>query len=317
MPPRLVGCVALFATALCFIAGSVAAFEATVLESVVSVLPRWPGYDGGRVPSSHADEPEGTAVVVRAGGFLVTAHHVVDRADRIMVRLRSGLRQPAKLVGSDRATDLALIRIETDLPVLPVGPEPALGAPVCAVGNQFGLGLSVTCGVVSAVRRSGVGFNAIEDFVQTDAVVNPGASGGALVDEEGRLVGVLSAIFTKDSDADIGINFAVSTRLMDRVVDDLISGGEVEWVAPGFALIDLQPSERRELSGARVLEVEPSSAAEQAGLRQGDVVTRVDDRAVRGVDDAMAAWHLHRAGESVALIVRRGAGTLELAVPVP
>src|SRR5690606_40595555 len=132
----------------------------------------------------------------------------------ISVRLPDGHHVPAEVVGRDAATDLALLRVEAELPPLPLAPDPALGAPVCAVGNQFGLDLSVTCGVVSALHRAGTGFNPVEDFVQTDAVVNPGASGGALVDGEGRLVGLLSAIFTMESDANIGVNFAASAALV-------------------------------------------------------------------------------------------------------
>ena len=293
------------------------ALDPAVLESVVSLLPHWPGYDAGRVPAANRDEPEGTGVAVRPGGYVVTAHHVVAKADRIIVRLGNGLRVPAKLVGGDVATDLALLRIPRDLPLLPPAPKAELAAPACTVGNAFGLGLSVTCGVISATGRSGVGFNAIEDFLQTDAVVNPGASGGALVDAEGRLLGILSAIFTKRSDANIGVNFAVSLRLLDRVVDDLLARGAVDWVVPGFALIDLQPEERTRLTGARVLEVEETSAAYRAGLRQGDLVTQADGRVLRGVDEAMAAWYLKRRGESLRLSVRRGDARLELTVTVP
>ncbi len=214
--------------------GPAAAFEAEVLDSVVSVLPLWPGYgQGGQADTTPGDEPEGTAVAIRAGGYLVTALHIVDRAEAITVRTADGRLAEAALVGRDALSDLAVLKVALDLPVLAYGPEPDLGAPVCAVGNQFGLDLSVTCGVVSAVRRTGVGFNVIEDFIQTDTVVNPGASGGALVDGAGRLAGLLLAIFTKDSDANIGINFAVSAALVRRVADDLIDLGEVERRAPG------------------------------------------------------------------------------------
>ncbi|MHA1600812.1 MAG: S1C family serine protease, partial [Alphaproteobacteria bacterium] len=186
-----------------------AAFEPKVLDSVVTVLPLWPGFErDGQVRRPPGSSPEGTAVAIRPGGYLVTALHVVDRATEITVRLPDGREVPARLVATDISTDLALLAIDVDLPILETAPEPTLGDPVCALGNQFGLGLSVTCGVVSGLHLSGVGFNPVEDFVQTDAAVNPGASGGALVDGQGRLVGILSAIFTKVSDANIGINFA-------------------------------------------------------------------------------------------------------------
>ena len=165
------------------------------------------------------EEPEGTAVAIKPGGYLVTNFHVIRRALSISVRLTDGRLLTAEVVGVDPLTDLALIKVPEDITVLPIGQEPPLADPVCAIGNQFGLGLSVTCGVVSATHRTGTGFNQIEDFIQTDATVNPGASGGALVNDQNQLIGVLSAIFTKKSDANLGVNFAASTRLVLRVVE--------------------------------------------------------------------------------------------------
>ena len=294
------------------------AFEPKVLDSVVSVLPLWPGYQqGGGLSGPAAEEPEGTAVAIKPGGYLVTALHIVDRAVDIEVRLANGRLAPARLIGRDPATDLAVLKIEADLPPLAPGPEPALGAPVCAVGNPFGLDLSVTCGVVSATGRSGVGFNPIEDFVQTDASVNPGASGGALVDSDGRLVGILSAIFTKDSDADIGVNFAVSTRLTLRVVDDLIAHGRVIRPQPGFVLEDLSPDQRRHATGARVAAVVPDCPAAKAGLVVGDTVTAVAGRTLRKASDGTSAIYLHRPGERLPLSVLRDGVERHLELVLP
>ncbi|HSR71623.1 MAG TPA: trypsin-like peptidase domain-containing protein [Kiloniellales bacterium] len=271
-----------------------------MLDSVVSVLPHWPGYArGGRPELPPGAAPEGTAVAIAPGGYLVTALHVVDRALEIEVRLPDGRQVLAELVGGDPASDLAVLRIETELPLLPDAPEPELGAPVCAVGNAFGLDLSVTCGVVSALHRSGVGFNEVEDFVQTDASVNPGASGGALVDREGRLVGILSAIFTKGSDADIGVNFAASTALVRRVVPDLIERGRVVPAHPGLKLGELSDAERRRHAGVLVLKVEPGGAAEAAGIEAGDLVTAIAGRPVRSVAAVRAAIALRRPGDRV------------------
>lgn len=295
-----------------------AAFEPKVLDSVVSVLPLWPGYGRGAQPGQPPGlEPEGTAVAIRSGGYLITALHVIDQSEDILVRLRDGRLLPATEVGRDPLTDLALLQVEDDLPSLAYGPEPTLGDEVCAVGNQFGLGLSVTCGVVSATRRSGIGFNGIEDFVQTDAVVNPGASGGALVDREGRLVGVLSAIFTKESDANIGVNFAASSALVQRVADALIADGRVARSHPGFTMSELSEAERREVIGVRVRKVLPDSAAAAAGLREGDILLQIDGRKIASVAAGRAALDLLPRGKSVSLVIRADGKTQGLDYDVP
>jgi len=291
------------------------AFEARVLDSVVSVLPLWPGLpQGGQADLPPGVAPEGTAVAVAPGGYLATAFHVVERALSITVRLPDGRHVAAELVGSDPASDLALLKVAAELPPLPYAPEPVLGAPVCAVGNQFGLDLSVTCGVVSALHRAGTGFNPIEDFVQTDAVVNPGASGGALVDAEGRLVGLLSAIFTMESDANIGVNFAASATLLRRVVEDLQAYGRVRRGKPGLGLVELRPDERAALVGLRVRGLLPGGAAEAAGVRAGDLLTAVDGRRVVKIAEAIGAIQLKRPGEAVRLTILRDGSpqTLEL-----
>jgi len=299
-------------------AAPASAFETRVLESVVSVLPLWPGHKMGGTPGTPpGSAPEATAVAVLPGGLLATALHVVDRAEAITVRLADGRRTSAELVAGDGATDLALLRIPVDLPILEMAPEPPLGAPVCAVGNAFGLDLSVTCGVVSATRRSGVGFNPVEDFIQTDASVNPGASGGALVDREGRLVGLLSAIFTKDADADIGVNFAVSSALLMRVIEDLAAHGRVLRPRSGFRVADLDPAGPGEAVGVRVVAVEPGGAGEAAGLAEGDLVTTIAGRAVRKASDATAAIQLQRPGDRVDLEVRRGGARQTLTLDLP
>ncbi|GAB4224777.1 MAG: hypothetical protein Tsb0032_29950 [Kiloniellaceae bacterium] len=286
--------------------GGAAAFDDAVMNSVVSVLPLWPGQpQGGQPDLPPGVAPEGSAVAVAPGGYLATALHVVDRAVEITVRLPDGRLVPAELAGQDPASDLALLKIAEDLPPLPYAPEPELGTPVCAVGNQFGLDLSVTCGVVSARHRAGTGFNPIEDFVQTDAVVNPGASGGALVDAEGRLVGLLSAIFTMDSDANIGVNFAASAALLQRVMDDLLAHGQVRRSRAGLALEELAPEERGAVVGLRVRGVLPGGAAEAAGLAPGDLLLAVDGRRVTKVPEAIAAIQMKRPGETLALTLLR------------
>ncbi|MEQ8334654.1 trypsin-like peptidase domain-containing protein [Nisaea sp.] len=188
---------------------------ATAAPSIFEVEPTWPGYRKPGFGAPAGTAPEGTGVAILRPGLLVTAAHVVSKATEVHVRTPDGTRLEATILAMDRKTDIAFLTVGIDTrPIALADTRPQTGAPVCALSNAFGLGIGITCGVVSASKRTGVGFNHTEDFIQTDASVNPGSSGGALVDLHGRLVGLLSAIFTKDSDSDIGVNFAVSTELL-------------------------------------------------------------------------------------------------------
>ncbi len=279
-----------FAAALAAIAGVVppagaAAFETAVLErtlpAVVSVLPVLP--DAG----TRSEEPEGSGVVFGDGRHVLTALHVVDGARSILVRTSDGDIVEARLVGKDVLTDIAVLEIGSALPALAFGPDVALGEPVCAVGNAFGLGLTASCGVVSGVHMAGVGFNPIEDFVQTDAAINPGVSGGALIDGEGRLAGLVSAIFTKTSDANIGVNFAVAAPLAARVAASIVETGTFRPPRTGLRLAPWPPPGEAGRMAARVFTVEPGSPAEAAGLREGDRIVSAGGRRVRGPADYM------------------------------
>lgn len=280
-----------------------AAYEADELfASVVAVIPHWktrPQQDG------HLLAPEGTAVAVLDGGWLATNVHVVRDADRATLRFASGRLAKAEVVARDPRTDLALLKTDVEIPAVDPAAPPELGERACAVGNYFGQGLSVTCGVVSALGRTATGFNPIEDFIQTDATVNPGGSGGALVDSEGRFIGLVSAIFTKSSDADIGMNFATSATLTMRVVEDLKNHGEVRWGEPGMELQDLTEGERFQGTGARVAEVAPKGPALAAGIEAGDVVVEIDDRPVHTAADARTALALKRPGDIVQVVFHR------------
>ena len=298
---------AAMASAISASSTAAAEFSPEILKSVVSVLPEWPGFEpppAGR--SGRTQNPEGTAVAVLPGGYLVTNVHVIGRAEKIKIRLDDGRIMAAEIVGRDSPTDLALIKAPIDLPVPAFAGEPPLGGRVCAIGNQFGMGLSVTCGVVSALHRTGTGFNEIEDFIQTDAVINPGGSGGALVDDGGRLVGVVSAIFTKDSDANIGVNFASSIKLVMRVMGDLRSRGQVIRGETGFGVRELTTAERATLTGAAIDRIARGGPAIAAGLAVGDVITVVGDRTIRRASDVTSAIHMARAGDTVDIAYSRG-----------
>ena len=310
-PCRRILCLAVFLSG--FVAAPTwasALVEAT--KSVVAVLPEWPG--GYRRQGNALEEPEGSAVAVLPGGYLATNAHVLSRAKRVDVRFSDGRLQAAEIVGRDVRTDIALIKVSTELPVLKVASPPALGERVCAISNQFGLGTSVTCGVVSALNRSNAGFNPVEDFIQTDAAVNPGASGGALVDGEGRLVGLLSAIFTKQSDANIGVNFATSVKLMMRVIEDLRDNGRVRAGRPGWRLTALTPIERRQSTGIRVVWVNTNGAASKAGVQVGDILVRVSARSVYFPSDAVAALYMHRPGDRVLLQMLRDGSPFDVEI---
>lgn len=274
------------------------------VRSVVSILPEWPP-DARRL-----EEPEGSGVVILDGRTIVTAGHVVAKALSIRVRTADGEILPARLKGRDGATDLAILSIEKELPAMQaVDTDPVLGEKVCAIGNAFGQGLSLTCGVVSAVHRAGVGFAAIEDFVQTDAAVNPGASGGALVNGEGKLVGVLSAIFTKKSDANIGVNFAVSARLAMRVSRELSRQGRVRRTVSGVRLEAVPEKGGTGFLGARVMRVRPGSIAETSGVRAGDVIVRAGGRRIRKPADFVSVMAGFGPGGLELEIMRNGKRT--------
>lgn len=284
------------------------ALDRSVLDSVVRIKPDWSLAARGTDASGAPRDPQGTGVAVLPGGYVATNVHVIGDAENIEVMTEDGRTLKAEIVGRDRMTDIALLRVTADLPVLDAAPDPDLAAPVCAIGNQFGLGLSVTCGVVSAVGRAGIGFNPVEDFIQTDAAVNPGGSGGALVDRDGRLVGMVAAIFTKASDADIGVNFATSVPLLMRVVDDLKAHGKVKRGFAGFRAQVLPPQLAAGRAGVLVESVVVDGPAFKAGLEAGDIITRLDGSPVLSMPSLEAKIFMKRAGETMKLETLRGNG---------
>lgn len=269
--------------------------------SVVSVLPQWPG----RPPN--ADEPEGSGVVLGDARTIITADHVLGpegTPSDLLVRDSDGTIYRARILMRNKLTDVAVLATDADLVPASRRAEPAaVGEQVCAIGNAFGLGLSVTCGHVSAVHRAGVGFNGVEDFIQTDAAVNPGMSGGALIDGQGRLLGILSAIFTKQADANIGVNFAVDMSLVDAVLAAAKTGEPFVPFRTGVLARPVPPRGEAGREGLLVARVVAGSAAEMAGLAPGDVIYRAGQRRIRKVAD----W------VSVTASVARGTG-LEIEV---
>lgn len=270
------------------ISGQAKAFSEDAFQSVVSVLPVWPGHQQGGTNNRRGQAPEGSGVVLR-DNIIATAWHVVEPATRIDVRLADGRILPAELIGSDEASDIALLRVDTALPPFALGPAPELAQPVCSIGNVFGLGLSVSCGVVSRLRVNNAGFNAVEDFIQTDAAANPGASGGALVDDEGRLVGMMSAIFASSADTNIGVNFAVSAALLLRVTDALLADGKVEYPEAGWQLAAAGRDQLARIAAPVIASQANKGPAERSGFKVGDLILDIGDRRIVTPLDAVSA----------------------------
>jgi len=248
----------------------------------------------------------GSGVIVDAkNGYILTNAHVVKDAKEIMVTLRDNRRLPAKLVGADPGTDVAVVKVEpARLVDLKFGDSDALqvGDFVVAIGNPFGIGQTATSGIVSALGRSGLSVEGYEHFIQTDASINPGNSGGALVNLKGELVGINTAII---GPANVGIGFAVPSVLARAVMDQLIRFGEVKRGRLGIAMQAVVGGGE----GALIAEVEPNSPAATAGLRKGDIVTALNGHPVRAPAELRARLGVVPAGESVELKLQRGKET--------
>lgn len=271
----------------------------------------------------------GSGVIYRSDGFILTNAHVVDGADALRVKLANGDELDATVVGTDRLTDLAVLEVDrTGLPAISVRTEPAVrvGEIAVAIGSPFGLDATVTAGVVSATNRDlsvpagqgrDVGF-LIPDVVQTDAAINPGNSGGALVDAEGRLIGINTAILT-GSGGSQGVGFAISAEQAVASADELIEKGEVRHAFLGIAGVDVteQVADEFDLDvdgGAVVDSVQPGTAADEAGLQAGDIIIAVDGEPLSSMSDLAVDIRNRDPGDRITLtIVRDGR---RLAIPV-
>ncbi len=229
----------------------------------------------------------GSGVIVSNTGYIVTNHHVVEAADEIEVALHDGRKLLAKVVGNDPETDLAVLRVDAEnLPAITFGSSDALkvGDVVLAIGNPFGVGQTVTGGIVSALGRTGLGINTFENFIQTDAAINPGNSGGALVDAGGNLVGINTAIFSR-SGGSMGIGFAIPVSTAKMVLEQIVKSGsvtrgwigvEVQEITPTVAESFGLPSTR----GALIAGVLRGGPADKAGVKPGDVLVEVESKPV-------------------------------------
>lgn len=221
----------------------------------------------------------GSGVIVSEDGYIVTNAHVVEKADEITVAFSDGRKSRATVIGTDPDSDLAVIRVDmTGLTPLGFREEPIrVGDLALAIGNPFGVGQTVTQGIISATGRTGLGVNKFEDFIQTDAAINPGNSGGALVDARGELVGINTVIFSR-SGGSMGIGFAIPTALVEQVMNALIKDGRV---SRGWLGIEIQsqlrdPTQLETSTGVEVLKVVPQGPAAKSGLKVGDVILTID-----------------------------------------
>lgn len=317
------------------IAGSLSAAAKAALPAVVSIT------TSQSVRHPRADDPWfqfffgdlgtqqkiglGSGVILSADGYILTNNHVVAGADEIEVSLTDGRRTNAQIIGTDPETDLAVLKISLEqLPVIVLGNSDhvAVGDRVLAIGNPFGVGQTVTSGIISALGRNQLGINTFENFIQTDAAINPGNSGGALVDINGHLLGINTAIYSR-SGGSMGIGFAIPVSTARMVLEGIVRDGRVTrgWI--GVEAGELSPELAQTFgvgdgSGVLLTGILQAGPAAQAGMQPGDVVTQVDGRPVRNVAELMSSVAALRPGQSYPVDVLRSGKPLQVQVmPVP
>ena len=263
----------------------------------------------------------GSGVIVSANGYILTNHHVVEAADEVEVALVDGRKAKASLIGSDPETDLAVLKVKLqDLPAITLGQseQVKVGDVVLAVGNPFGVGQSVTMGIVSALSRSRVGINTFEDFIQTDAAVNPGNSGGALTDTSGNLIGINTAIYSR-SGGSLGIGFAIPVHSAKQIMEQIIQSGSVVRGWLGVSMQDLTEDLAESfgldnLTGSLIANVLKDGPADKAGIKPGDIIIAVEGKAVKSTSELLKAVAALPPGSTVDITIIRG--KQEKSIPV-
>jgi serine protease DegQ len=270
----------------------------------------------------------GSGVIVSPEGYILTNHHVIEGAEAIEVNLNDGRRAMAKVIGTDPETDLALLKIELgQLPVIVLGQVDSLqvGDAVLAIGNPFGVGQTVTSGIVSALGRKQLGINTFENFIQTDAAINPGNSGGALVDATGALMGINTAIYSR-SGGNMGIGFAVPVSTATQIMDSLIKDGKVTrgWIGVEPRPLNAELAESFGIAkdkstgelpkGVLINGVLQNSPAAKAGLQPGDLILKVAGQGVGDVPDMLSRVAALKPGETAVILLQRHGQSMEVRV---
>lgn len=285
--------------------------------------PAFQEFFGDQLPEQFSQERNenslGSGVIVRSDGYILTNNHVIAQADQIVVGLNDGRRALAKVIGTDPDSDLAVIKIDlNELPVLPFklsGND--VGDVVLAIGNPFGVGQTVTQGIISATNRSDLGINTYEDFIQTDAAINPGNSGGALIDVAGNLIGVNTAIFSQ-SGGSLGIGFAIPAKVCQQILNSILKDGRVVRGWLGISLMPIQQDNILEPKQAGVVvgDVLPNGPAASAGVKKGDKIIEVNGEAITSASHLINYVALQAPNSTIKIAVVRGEKPLTLDVVV-
>lgn len=250
----------------------------------------------------------GSGVIVSADGYIVTNAHVIEKADEITVAFNDGRKSRATIVGSDPDSDLAVIKVAlNNLTPLAFRADPIkVGDVALAIGNPFGVGQTVTQGIISATGRAGLGVSTFEDFIQTDAAINPGNSGGALVDANGALVGINTVIYSR-SGGSMGIGFAIPTSIVEQVMNGLIANGKVSrgWLGVELAATYDNPADLSEKTGVIIAGVMPNGPADKAGLQANDVVLSIDGTATKDANTLIGIVAKKAPNSTLSTIINR------------
>jgi len=271
---------------------------------------------GDQAPNEEPSSSLGSGVIVSPQGIILTNHHVIEGADEIEVAFADGRKRNAKLIGSDPETDIAVLKIDvTDLPnPITLGKMESVhvGDVVLAIGNPFGVGQTVTSGIVSALGRNQLGINTFENFIQTDAAINPGNSGGALVDTKGNLIGINTAIYSR-SGGNMGIGFAIPINIAKQVMESILTSGSVTrgWIGVEPQNISKELAESlnlpKDTTGVLISGVLEGGPADKAGMKPGDLLTQVNDQAVNDVVTLLNRIAQTSPGDEVKInLVRKG-----------